>query len=404
MPVGRADAARSRELGGHSAAGGEQQPHSIATTARAAWTVHEFVGNSAILSVVRHRAAVMGNYIKTSNLRPVSAATPKRERDGAEPAAQSLARRGREWSLGPTVTYCASKEHRGRVLAQMELAARSVRNMHTSRPVSEPVALPPFELLSASRPVPVLPAELRGAITSYYLSRLRQLSVAHQERIVRAIALKKDCKTVITCLKQQDCAFAQAAQPGAPLSSSIMGRLAKGRPQIGTAHPVPKNAPRSTLNEKSHRRVMREYHASSWKRRGARAGESQAMDRFCQRFAGEACAAFLDNAMGVCMGRRTRFYLEQPPIARQVGIVLPEEQLTPLYIMAVGDLLYNMTGWTQREARKFSRAVVAILRRGILTVVSPPGSEKAAAAQERPHTTLAGIPSALQPSPLSWHR
>ncbi|CAC9477982.1 conserved hypothetical protein [Leishmania infantum JPCM5] len=399
MQVRRADAAQSSELASYSAAGGEQQPYSIATAAGAAWTVREFVGNLAMLSVVRNRAAVMKDYIKNSNPRPASVATPQRERDWADPAAQPFVRRRRELSLGPTVTCCASKEHRDRVSTPMELAARSARNMHTSRAVREPVAPLPFELLSASRPVPELPAELKGAITSYYLSRLRQLSVAHQVRIVHAIALKKDRKTVIKCLKQQERAFAQAAQPAAPLPSSITGRSVKGRPQTGAAHPVPKNVPRPTLNEKSRRRVIREYGASPWRLQGANAAESQAMDRFCQHFAVEACAAFLEKAMDVCMARRTRFYLEQPPIARQLGVVLPEEQLTPLYVMAVDDLLYNMTGWTQREARKFSRAVVAIVCRGIPTVVSSATAEKAAAVHERPHTTLAGIPFALEPSP-----
>ncbi|CAG9572291.1 conserved hypothetical protein [Leishmania major strain Friedlin] len=396
MQVRRADAARSSEFAEYSAAGGEQQPYSIATTARAARTVREFVGNSVMLSVVRDRAAVMKSYIKNSNLRPASAATPQRERDWADPTAQSLVRRRCELSLGPTVTCCASKEHRGRGLTQMELAARSARNMHTSRAVSKPVVPPPFELLSASRPVPELPAELKGAITSYYLSRLRQLSVAHQERIVHAIALEKDRRTVITCLKQQERAF---AQPAARSPSSITRGLGKGRPQTGAAHPVPKNVPRSTVNAKSHRRVMGEDRASPWKRQGANAEERQAMDRFCQRFAVEARAAFLDNAMDVCMARRTRFYLEQPPIASQLGVVLPEEQLTPLYIMAVGDLLYNMTGWTHRDSGKFSRAVVAIVCRGIPTVISSAAAEKAAAGRERQHTTLAGIPSALQSFP-----
>ncbi|GET87620.1 hypothetical protein, conserved [Leishmania tarentolae] len=385
----RADAAWSSGLSGYFATRCERKPRSIAATSRTAGTVDESMGKSALLSVVRNRAAVMGNHTENSIVQPAFSATSHRERYWTNATAQGSVSRRHELSLSPTATCSASKEHCGRNLAQMELAAFSARNIHTTRAVSEPATPPPFELLSARRPVPELPTKLKWAITSYYLSCLRRLSVAHQERVVHAIALKKDCKTVITCLKQ----------PAAPSPSSIMGRLAKGRHQTGTAHLVPKNAPRSTLNEKRHRRLIREYNASFWKQQGTNAEESQAINRFCQRFAVEACAAFLDSAIDMCIARRTRFYQQQPLLATKHGVVLPEEQLIPLYIAAVDDLLYNMTGWTQREAQKFSRVVVTIVRRGIPSVVSSPAAEKAVAAKKCPHMPLTGTP-ALPPSSL----
>ncbi|KAK7195069.1 hypothetical protein NESM_000429800 [Novymonas esmeraldas] len=378
---------------------GDAHPHqrpSVTPTRAARTPARESVCNSAMSSVARNRAAMMQEYIKSAGLISAVSSTPQRGSDWATRATQTSVRRRRELSPSPSGTYGAVEERRGASAAQMESVARTARNPYTARSICEsataPPPLPPFELLSAGRPVPRLPAELDEAITAYYLSCLRQLPIAHQERVVSAIATERDRKAVIAYLRQQQEAHPAPTTQAAPSSSAAV-----------PPHPMPRKAPASARDGASRRRVMREHQTPALQRQSSATAESHAVERFLPRFAAEACAAFLDDATDVCIARRARCYQAQPPIVKDLAIVLPEELIMPLYIESVSALLYNVIGWTKAESRSASRAVVEIVHRRMPTVVSSPDgtiTESAAAQGTRPLQTTNGTPTAAPRPPV----
>lgn len=336
-------------------------------------------------------------------------------RAGSEsyPGPQSSVHRCGEASQASyTNVYHSVDRHRGSVQPG---SARAGSESYAGRGASEPATVPPFQLLSAGRPVPELPRELEEAITAYYMGQLHHLSVADQERVVYAMVAPRDVKSVMTSLKQQDHAGAAkaAAAAVAPPPGSAHATPARSRGDGVHVHPAPKSARLDTAESSSRRRVLQGYHNERHAPQLHNTSPEQkaALARFHQHFTVEACAAFLDDALDVCVARRTRCYQEQPRVAKEQGVVLPEEHLFPFYAQSVGSLLYNMTGWTQPEARRLSRLVVSIVHDWMPVVVSQdaaspeasrgPKAEAAAAATspqaKRPPVPMAPRTSAPRP-------
>lgn len=340
---------------------------------RKSWTTRDSAVNSAMSSVARRRGSVaQGARARSEELPP--------------PFTQFSARR-REVSQASSFYVSHSVErHRGQSEGFTDFA------------VGEPASVPPFQLLSAGRPVPELPYELEDTVTTYYLHQLRQLSVADQERIVYAMVASRDVKAVMTYLKQQDQVGAMAAATAeAPQPGSAQATPVRYRGYGVQSHPLPKNAPRSGAVTSSRRRILQEYHDvhHSPQLQSFTAEQKAALTRFRQHFTVEACAAFLDDALEVCIARRTRCYQEQPRIAKERGVVLPEEHLMPFYTRSVSSLLYNMTGWTQSEARRLSWLVVSIVHDWMPTVVAQTPTPQESAKQ--PQAAVASIPLSKRP-------
>jgi hypothetical protein len=348
-------------------------------------------------SVARRRGSVAQDPSRAPAARAGSESLPR-------PLTQSSVHRRREVSQMSSVNVPQSVERRRGSVHQLFAPAGS--EGCTTRAVSEPAAVPPFQLLSAGRPVPELPRELEDAVTAYYMNQLRQLSIADQERIVYSMVAPRDVKAVMTCLKQQE-------QAGAAAAGSAIATPVRLRGHGVSGHPVPKNALHDPVVGSSRRRVLQKYHNEyrpSPQQRGFTPEQAAAMARFRQHFTVEACAAFLDDALDVCIARRTRCYQEQPKIAKERRIVLPEEHLMPFYAQSVSSLLYNMTGWTQPEACKLSLLVVSIVHAWMPTVVAHtptpqeepenqpiPAAAMPASQAKRPPVPVAPRPNAPQP-------
>lgn len=367
---------------------------------RTSWTTRESGVASVMSSVARRRGSV--------------AQEPSAARAGSEslPPRQSSVQRCREASRASSANVCQSMDRRRGSVQPNSARARSEST--TARGANEPAIVQPFQLLSAGRPVPELPRELEEAVTAYYMRQLHQLSVSDQERIVYAMVAPRDVKAVMTCLKQQDQAGAATAGMAsvAPPLGSAHATPARSRGNGVQAHSAPKNAPRDIAEASSRRRVLHEHNDEHHAPQHLNSTPEQkaALSRFYQHFTVEACAAFLDDALDVCIDRRTRCYQEQPRVARDQGVVLPEEHLFPYYTQSVGSLLYNMTGWTQPEARRLSRLVVSIIHDWMPTVVGPtPPSLESSKPQpstaspasspqaQRPPVPMAPRPNAPQP-------
>lgn len=380
------------------------KPEEKSLPPRTSWTSRDPMLSSAASSVARRRGSVAQDPARAgSESLPPPAPVP------------TSVRRRREVSQASSAAHVyPSVERRRGSLGNF--SARAGSESATFRAVSEPApaaTVPPFELLSAGRPVPELPRELEDAVSAYYMNQLHQLSVVDQERIVYAMVAPRDVKAVMTCLKQQDHAGdGAAAQHPPPPPGSAHATPARARGAAVPAHAVPRNAPRDVAVTSSRRRVLQEYHdehhGGAAQQAGCTPEQRAAMTRFRQHFTVEACAAFLDDALDVCIARRTRCYQEQPAIAKEQGVVLPEEHLMPAYARSVGSLLYNMTGWTQPESRKLSRLVVSIVHDWMPTVVAqtptpqesvmqPQPAPAAASPPKRPPVPMAPRPNAPQP-------
>lgn len=396
MQVQRAEKAQSSEWTGYSTAYAAQQPQEPASTQlplRSAWAACERAASTAspVPSVPRDRtAAALQEYLnapavnaKGSSASPPRRGTPSRSR--YSPQRDDV---GRVGSASPPRDAPQDRLYRA-PSGRREFAPASARDgaAHTARSRSGSVSgaaasSVPFRLLSAGRPVPEMSAELEEAVTTYYLARLRELSAINQERVVYAIALEHDRRAVLMALKQpqlqqpSNASVAAPPPPAVPSSLLSVGRTARS----GPSHPAPKNAPQPGHHERSHRRVMQTYHVAEQNaHQEADAVAAAAMARFRARFVVEACAAFLDDAMEVCLARRIRFYQEQPPIAKQLRVVLPEEQIVPHYVKTVASMLYNIAGWTQAEAGRYAREVVAIIHPAMPVVVASAAAPPAAA-------------------------
>ncbi|KPI86405.1 hypothetical protein ABL78_4521 [Leptomonas seymouri] len=343
---------------------------------RTSWTTRSSVVNSAMSSVARQRGSVAPDSSRPSVARTGREALPP------DPTQSSVRRRRNVMQASPEANTPQSVERRSGSVQQVSEQARP--ESFTTRAMSKPLAVQPFQLLSVDRIVPELPRELERAIERYYMSQLHQLSVTDQERIVYAMVAPRDVKIVMTDLKQQLQRGAAAASAATvqPLRS-VHATPARLRSNGVQAHPIPQNALRDGVMISSRRRLLPEYHDErhSSRQQSFTPEQRAVVERFRQHFTTEACAAFLSDALDVCLACRARCYQEQPRIAKEKGVVLPEDFLMPFYSRSVSALLYNMTGWTQPEAIKLSRLVVSIVHDWMPVVVALPSTPQESAKQ-----------------------
>lgn len=239
----------------------------------------------------------------------------------------------------------------------------------------------PFQLLSPAHPVPQLPSVLEDALMSYYLLMLRQLPTGEQERVVTAVAAERDGKHVMVYLRRQErhSDIAQAGGTSLAYDTEVNSDLDGHRHATQTVfrravrNPVSENRMyRVPSSGTSRRRAINSYSSLEEKEVIQKECYRVAVERFRERFTIEACAAFLEDVVAACKDRLERYYRHQPAVAKKHGILVTEEEITPYFVEIIGSLLYCMIGWTQEEAVKYSKAVIAAVLWRIPKVVLSP--------------------------------
>ncbi|EAN90513.1 hypothetical protein, conserved, partial [Trypanosoma cruzi] len=90
---------------------------------------------------------------------------------------------------------------------------------------------------------------------------------------------------------------------------------------------------------------------------------SKEVRQFLKLFTREVCMTFMDEGFAACAMRRERARAEQPQEVQARGVPLPADVLDSLYSQVVTQLLFQILGWTEKEASRVLQTVVRQIKR-----------------------------------------
>ncbi|EKG00013.1 hypothetical protein TCSYLVIO_009061 [Trypanosoma cruzi] len=222
-------------------------------------------------------------------------------------------------------------------------------------PNGETKVIAPSRVPQLTTEAPALPAVLEVALADHYLAVLMTCPQSEVERVVAKLS-PNGFSEVVQYLRQTYSAYFcpntrnyTSVQPQPTQSAQRAEWLMKHRRHVqGRTRSIASgNAKKSNAN-------------------GTYNLVSKEVRQFLKLFTREVCMTFMDEGFAACAMRRERARAEQPQEVKARGVPLPADVLDSLYSQVVTQLLFQILGWTEKEASRVLQTVVRQIKRCFL--------------------------------------
>ncbi|PWV16252.1 hypothetical protein C3747_24g330 [Trypanosoma cruzi] len=240
----------------------------------------------------------------------------------------------------------------GRLIAFDDLLWKREKEHRWPLPNGETKVVASSRVPQLTTEAPALPAALEVALADHYLAVLMTCPQSEVERVVAKLS-PNGFSEVVQYLRQTYSTYFcpntrnyTSVQPQPTQSAQRAEWLMKHRRHVqGRTRSIASgNAKKSNANGTSNL-------------------ISKEVRQFLKLFTREVCMTFMDEGFAACAMRRERARAEQPQEVQARGVPLPADVLDSLYSQVVTQLLFQILGWTEKEASRVLQTVVRQIKR-----------------------------------------